>query len=88
MSEWLLTKEEMAKAYFESENTSELSSVAIARAQLRKVAEWLQKNSLTRFDPMYSPRTYWDRPEWDSFMQEAGLRLGPRASLGKAEGER
>ena len=86
MTEWLLTEQEI-RAELGDWASYELCKT-LCRAQLRKVAEWLQKNSLTRFDPMYSPRTYWDRPEWDSFMQEAGLRLGPRASLGKAEGER
>ena len=77
MSEWLLTKEEMAKAYFESENTSELPSVAIARAQLRKAATWLKGHAYReRWGTRYITIS---EITWFSLLAEAGLE--------EAEGE-
>ena len=74
MSEWLLTKEEMAKAYFESENTSELPSVAIARAQLRKFAGYVQHHSIAHdFGDHTRKITVWGAEEWESLLREVGL---------------
>ncbi len=39
---WLLTREEMAKAYFAAESTPSLPSEAMCRAQARKILDELE----------------------------------------------
>lgn len=68
MPEWLLTKEEMARVYFESESTPTLPSEALAQAQLKKVALYLRDN-------YYAPdrAVYFSPLTWAALLREAGL---------------